>query len=113
SMRFTEIRCISARYFIPITQVRNNTVLLVRSSPSATSDLNQLLRPVDDAAYSQRGRVARCLHGTREELIANIVRWIDKRSGHPICWLNGPAGAGKSAVSQTVAEWCDTKKRLA
>jgi hypothetical protein len=31
----------------------------------------------------------------------------------PICWLNGPAGSGKSAVSQTVAELCDASRRLA
>lgn len=32
---------------------------------------------------------------------------------HPICWLSGPPGSGKSAISQTVAEWYAVDKRLA
>ncbi|KIM84580.1 hypothetical protein PILCRDRAFT_388485 [Piloderma croceum F 1598] len=75
-------------------------------------DLNKLLAPVD-AAYNRSGPVVRCLHGTREKLIEKIVQWMDEDNGRPICWLNGPAGSGKSAVSQTVAEWCDEQDRLA
>jgi hypothetical protein len=71
-----------------------------------------LLAPVD-AAYNRNGPIAKCLQGTREQLIATIVRWIDGDMDHPICWLNGPAGSGKSAVSQTVAELCDAHHRLA
>src|ERR1700733_10938560 len=71
-----------------------------------------LLDPVD-AAYNRNGPIAKCLQGTRERLIATIVRWIDGDKDHPICWLNGPAGSGKSAVSQTVAELCDAHHRLA
>jgi hypothetical protein len=75
-------------------------------------DLHSLLSPVANAAYNRSGRVARCQDGTREELIATIKTWVDKGSDQPICWLNGPAGAGKSAVSQTFAEWCDAKDIL-
>ena len=71
-----------------------------------------LLAPVD-AAYNRNGPIAKCLQGTREQLIATIVRWIDGDMDRPICWLNGPAGSGKSAVSQTVAELCDAHRRLA
>ena len=76
-------------------------------------DLYQSLDPVDDAAYNRCGHVAKCLPGTREQLIAKIVRWIDKSGGHPICWLNGPAGSGKSAVSKSISAWCDVRNRLA
>ena len=31
---------------------------------------------------------------------------------HLICWLNRPAGSGKLAVLQTVAELCDASRRL-
>ena len=51
------------------------------------------------------GHVARCDPGTRLEVIAQIEQWIDgsdKRAA--ICWLSGPAGYGKSAVAQTIAE---------
>ncbi|KIM75330.1 hypothetical protein PILCRDRAFT_53529, partial [Piloderma croceum F 1598] len=50
---------------------------------------------------------------TRKELIAKIERWIDHDKDHPICWLNGPAGSGKSAVAQTIAEHCNDNRRLA
>ncbi|KIM85758.1 hypothetical protein PILCRDRAFT_816968, partial [Piloderma croceum F 1598] len=75
-------------------------------------DLSMLLAPVD-AAYNRNGPIAKCLQGTRERLIATIVRWIDGDMDRPICWLNGPAGSGKSAVSQTMAELCDAHHRLA
>jgi hypothetical protein len=79
---------------------------------SATLDLNQLLLPVEDAAFSRSGPVPKCHDGTRKELIANIQQWA-QGTGSPVCWLNGPAGSGKSAVSQTIAEWCVHKNRLA
>ncbi|KIM71237.1 hypothetical protein PILCRDRAFT_830480 [Piloderma croceum F 1598] len=75
-------------------------------------DLSKLLDPLD-AAYNRNGPIAKCLQGTRERLIATIVGWIDGDMDRPICWLNGPAGSGKSAVSQTVAELCDASRRLA
>jgi len=76
-----------------------------------SSDLNELLAPVIDATYSRSGPVARCYRGTREDVIAKIKLWV--KEGDPICWLNGPAGSGKSAISQTVAEWYAAKSRLA
>jgi len=74
-------------------------------------DLNELLAPVTDATYTRSGPVAICYRGTREDVIAEIKRWVKK--GDPICWLNGPAGSGKSAISQTIAEWYAGKNRLA
>jgi hypothetical protein len=60
------------------------------------------------------GRASKCHPGTREKLIAKINQWFDKESHHrPICWLNGPAGSGKSAVSLTIAESSATKKQIA
>jgi len=78
----------------------------------AISDLSVLLDPVD-AAYNRNGPIAKCLQGTREQLIATIVQWIDGDMDHPICWLNGPAGFGKSAVSHSIAELCNMHNRLA
>ena len=56
------------------------------------------------------GNVSGCLEGTRREIIGKIVQWID--SDKPICWLNGPAGGGKSAISRTVANLCEKSDRL-
>jgi ATP/maltotriose-dependent transcriptional regulator MalT len=52
------------------------------------------------------------MEGTRQAVIAKIVQWIDGGSDRPICWLSGPAGSGKSAIAQTVAERCAEKNRL-
>jgi len=101
SMMFTEIN-ISTPYFI--SQVRKRRLFLVSLCSIhgwyAISDLSVLLDPVD-AAYNRNGPIAKCLQGTREQLIATIVQWIDGDMDHPICWLNGPAGFGKSAVSHS------------
>lgn len=61
---------------------------------------------VPDASYQGSGPRSRCLEGTRETVIAIILNWKDDINAKPICWLSGPAGFGKSAISQTVAESC-------
>ena len=47
-----------------------------------------------------------CHQGTREEVLNIITEWIGEQPypSRRILWLNGPAGAGKSAIAQTVAE---------
>ena len=72
-----------------------------------------LLKPVSNATHTRADHVARCDPGTRLELIAQIKQWLnssDKRAA--ICWLCGPAGYGKSAVAQTIAERYSAKGRL-
>ncbi|KIM73979.1 hypothetical protein PILCRDRAFT_14796 [Piloderma croceum F 1598] len=91
---------------------------LNQGNNAETVDFHHLLSPVGDAAFNRGGHVARCHPGTREELIAKIIRWSDGGnqteigSNRSICWLSGSAGSGKSAVSQTFAEYCEDKKRL-
>ena len=72
-----------------------------------------MLRPVSNATHTRAGHVARCDPGTRLEVIAQIKQWInssDKRAA--ICWLSGPAGYGKSAVAQSIAERYAKEGRL-
>jgi hypothetical protein len=72
----------------------------------------QLLNPVPDAAYDSIQGVSGCMEGTRQEIIHKIFQWIDGGSDKPVCWLNGAAGAGKSAISRTVARLCEESNRL-
>jgi hypothetical protein len=72
----------------------------------------QLLNPVPDAAYDSIQGVSGCMEGTRQEIIGTILEWIDGDSDQPVCWLNGAAGAGKSAISRTVASLCEESDRL-
>ncbi|KAJ7692334.1 hypothetical protein B0H16DRAFT_1653629 [Mycena metata] len=45
----------------------------------------------------------KCHPETRTELLENLYNWaIDPSSEYPIHWLHGPAGAGKSAIMQTL-----------
>lgn len=54
----------------------------------------------------------RCLLGTRVDILRNILEWIE-RSNKKILWLTGPAGTGKSAIAQTIAEICANNAVLA
>ncbi|KAF9255822.1 hypothetical protein L218DRAFT_991693 [Marasmius fiardii PR-910] len=52
----------------------------------------------------------KCSEGTREEILEDLLKWAcsDLSQGTPgICWLRGSAGAGKSAIAQTIAERCE------
>jgi len=68
------------------------------------------------AAYDSRDRSPppRCLPGTREEVLKTIDAWLKAgTAGESVLWLHGPAGAGKSAIAQTVAETCAGRNQLA
>ena len=70
-----------------------------------------------NAAYNSREREAEhastCLEGTREEVIRKISGWVEGNNDCPICWLQGPAGSGKSTVAHTIAKQCDDEQKLA
>ncbi len=78
-------------------------ILLEASCPEATHD-----------SYA-RAYPPRCLPGTREQYIEDIVQWAVPALGEtpaPIYWMKGPAGVGKSAVAQTCAEELADMKKL-
>ena len=56
----------------------------------------------------------KCHPKTRTTIIENILGWIrDPRKEKKVLRLHGPAGAGKSAISQTIAELCQEYSLLA
>ncbi|KAF5329395.1 hypothetical protein D9619_009234 [Psilocybe cf. subviscida] len=63
-----------------------------------------------NAFHNSVGRIdaPKCYPGTREEVMGDIEKWIsaDAARTHWIMWLSGPAGAGKSAIAQSIAERC-------
>ncbi|KAF9464577.1 hypothetical protein BDZ94DRAFT_1190879 [Collybia nuda] len=67
-----------------------------------------------DAFHDSRARnpPPRCLPGTRVDILKEIYNWIAIADGG-ILWISGPAGAGKSAIAQTVAETCADDSTLA
>jgi hypothetical protein len=51
-----------------------------------------------------------CLKDTRKALIEDIIKWIylaEELTGAEIFWLSDVAGAGKSAIAHTIAQYCD------
>jgi hypothetical protein len=69
------------------------------------------------AAYNSRDRelehASICQEGTREEVLTKISAWSRATTGYPVCWLEGPAGSGKSTIAHTIAKQCDDDNRLA
>ncbi|KAF9471750.1 hypothetical protein BDN70DRAFT_532437, partial [Pholiota conissans] len=57
---------------------------------------------------AQRFDPPRCHPGTRVEILDSIFHWIthSENRKHWLLWLNGAAGAGKSAIMQTTVEHC-------
>ena len=71
-----------------------------------------LQRDVAAGAFYNSGERAnppRCHPNTRTAVINKIMNWIfglEEDREAVIMWLNGAAGAGKSAIAQTIAERC-------
>jgi NACHT domain len=69
-----------------------------------------------DACYSSGKRAEEhavtCQPDTRTKILDIIGRWVNG-TGHPVCWLHGPAGTGKSTIAHTVAERCEKSGQLA
>ena len=56
----------------------------------------------------------KCHPRTRLAIVNDILGWIkDPNHRSKILWLNGPAGAGKSAIAQTISELCAEDNVLA
>ncbi|KAJ6490004.1 hypothetical protein C8R45DRAFT_201374 [Mycena sanguinolenta] len=55
----------------------------------------------------------KCHPETRTRMLENLRAWVlDKNAQHNIMWLHGPAGAGKSAIMQTLCGDLEAAGRL-
>ncbi|KAJ6031516.1 hypothetical protein N7540_002248 [Penicillium herquei] len=54
-----------------------------------------------------------CLHGTRTDLLRDVVKWATSPDGKCIFWLNGMAGTGKSTIARTVARFFPSEQLAA
>ncbi|KAM6499242.1 hypothetical protein JOM56_004750, partial [Amanita muscaria] len=72
-----------------------------------TNGLEHLKEFVSFAALhnsAEQDHSRRCHPGTRENVLRQLRHWIDNTNlSDRIFWLRGPAGAGKSAIAQTIA----------
>lgn len=54
----------------------------------------------------------RCISGTRQRLIDQIVEWVNNNTSQRILFLSGQAGTGKSAIAHTIADIFRKQNRL-
>jgi len=70
-----------------------------------------------NAAYNSSERESEhasiCEENTRKDVLKRISTWSSENTGYPVCWLEGPAGSGKSTIARTIAKECDDNNRLA
>ncbi|KAF5319559.1 hypothetical protein D9619_008414 [Psilocybe cf. subviscida] len=89
----------------------SHTTNVYVSSDGVSDPLKRLYDQVAQNAILNAGGRAdevKCYPGTREEVIGLMDRWMDGKDGAAsnMMWLSGPAGSGKSAIVQTIAERC-------
>ncbi|KIM86004.1 hypothetical protein PILCRDRAFT_5085, partial [Piloderma croceum F 1598] len=80
--------------------------LIVNTTVNPKSSLDAL--PYAEGASWNPNLV--CLRDTRKALLDDIIKWIylaEESGGAEIFWLSDVAGAGKSAIAHTVAQYCD------
>jgi len=61
------------------------------------------LEPVCNAGY-QTGHHDKCLPGTRESVLSDLMLWAKNPQNQSVFWLNGLAGTGKSTIAQSFSE---------
>jgi hypothetical protein len=70
---------------------------------AADLDILAKLEPVRNAGY-QAGHHEKCLPGTRETVLRDILLWAKNPRDQNVFWLNGLAGTGKSTIAQSFSE---------
>ncbi|KAJ7593643.1 hypothetical protein C8J56DRAFT_1120370 [Mycena floridula] len=87
---------------------------VIHHAPAVTRRLKDLAR--HDTGYNSHEReregASVCAPETRKEVLEQLNQWAQGH-GEPVCWLSGPAGAGKSTIAHTIAQQCDKNHCLA
>ncbi|KAF8809786.1 hypothetical protein BYT27DRAFT_6517096 [Phlegmacium glaucopus] len=80
------------------------------TAPPASKGFEILHANIATGAFHDSGErfdAPKCHPNTRKAVLAEIMKWIQIIEGsEDVLWLYGPAGAGKSAIVQTIAEMC-------
>ncbi|ESK86790.1 nwd2 [Moniliophthora roreri MCA 2997] len=87
----------------------------VRDSRTAREILSEFTKDIGAAHDSaERYPHPRCHPETRQEIKDDILQWCrDPSSDVNVFWVHGPAGVGKSAIAQTIAELAESDGLLA
>ncbi|KIM20489.1 hypothetical protein M408DRAFT_81907, partial [Serendipita vermifera MAFF 305830] len=79
---------------------------------SVTDPDDAILKNLKPASLEYSPHVARCMEGTRQNILAEIRRWMEDIDAPNILWLKGYPGVGKSAIASSVMEQVRSLKRL-
>ena len=75
-----------------------------------------LLEKIVPSAFhnsAERYDPPKCHLHTREAVLKRIMLWVDDPANEAqIMWMFGPAGAGKSAIAQSIADLCFQQGKL-
>ncbi|KAF8811830.1 hypothetical protein BYT27DRAFT_6437434 [Phlegmacium glaucopus] len=79
-------------------------------APPTSEGFKTLYANIATGAFHDSGErfdAPNCHPNTRKAVLAEIMQWIqDIEESERVLWLYGSAGAGKSAITQTIAEMC-------
>jgi hypothetical protein len=103
----TIVRCLLpiCSYFV-VTTLEPGSVFDILKERTA-------IHAVYNSAERESEHASACLEGTREAVLSKLIAWSTANDGYPVCWLEGPAGSGKSTILHTIAKQCDDEERLA
>ncbi|KAG6901992.1 hypothetical protein C0995_005792 [Termitomyces sp. Mi166 len=70
-------------------------------------------RAIDDPSYIAQNKDP-CDLGTRKKILEEIKNWIndDSETSKSFLWLVGPPGCGKSAITASIVEYCQSREIL-
>ncbi|KIM44060.1 hypothetical protein M413DRAFT_443122 [Hebeloma cylindrosporum] len=87
----------------------------VLNEQNGMTGLQMLHRWVSDgAAHDSAQHAPKCHPDTRKTIIGEIMSWIeDPARTSSVLWFNGPAGAGKTAIAQSLCKLCAAAQWLA
>ncbi|TFK34586.1 hypothetical protein BDQ12DRAFT_715252 [Crucibulum laeve] len=96
--------------------VNNSCTFNDNSGRNRINGFEQLRTSIAEGAFHnsyERFDPPKCHPETRTAVIDMIMAWVNNRQRtSSIMWLHGPAGAGKSAIVQTITEECEKSKTL-
>ncbi|KZV86062.1 hypothetical protein EXIGLDRAFT_841022 [Exidia glandulosa HHB12029] len=66
--------------------------------------LEDVLKPVHEAAFDSHTSPSGCFEGTRTSLLQEASSWAFDSGGERVFWISGLAGTGKSAIAKSLCE---------
>ncbi|KAJ6603664.1 hypothetical protein B0H10DRAFT_643900 [Mycena sp. CBHHK59/15] len=107
------------RQYVPATTINGGTFVggnINHIERRGEAGLHILYRAVAGGASHDSGErfpPPRCHPETRTEMLQELQEWSSQTdTSSCVLWLHGPAGAGKSAIAQTLSQQLEADKRL-